>query len=124
MATTYLDHILCLQNVLLEAKQEYDLLQYICLEGMVAVTARSWKRTVTIALQAQASVTVITEISQATYERIKELEKQLASALEEFGDEIGADHPIVITARALANGESVASPSTAPASEATLNTAA
>lgn len=118
MATTNLDYLIRLQNVLLEAKQEYDLLQYISLDGMVAITARSCKRTVTVALQSPAAVAVFTELSQAVYERIKTLENELAVALEDFGEEIGADHSIITTARALANGESITDISAAPVSKA------
>lgn len=112
MATTNLDYLTRLQNVLLETKQGYDVLQYISLDGMVAVTVASTKRTVTIPLSNTAAVSVHTELTDAVYGRIKELEKELASAIDEFGEEIGIDHPLITTARALANGESIPEQST------------
>ncbi|MBX0293140.1 hypothetical protein K3G63_22030 [Hymenobacter sp. HSC-4F20] len=118
MATTNLDYLTRLQNVLIEAKQEYDVLQYISLDGMIEVTAGSAKRTVKIALQPGPAVAVFTELSQAAYERVQELEKELTSAINEFGDEIGADHPLIVTARALANGQSIPTQFTAPISRA------
>jgi len=116
MATTNLDYLTRLQNVLIETKQEYDVLQYISIDGMVDVTVSSVKRTVKIAIQPGPAVSVFTELSQAVYQRILELEKELASVIEEYQEEIGADHPMIIMARALANGESVAAQSTAPTS--------
>jgi sRNA-binding carbon storage regulator CsrA len=118
MSTTNLDYLIRLQNVLIETKQEYDVLQYISIDGMVDVTVSSVKRTVKIAIQPGPAVSVFSELSQAVYERIVELEKELASAIEEYQDEIGADHPLIATARALANGESLPVQSTAPTTRA------
>jgi hypothetical protein len=74
------DQLRRLQHLLATAKDEYDKLDFIMLEGPVQVTYHSLQRSVTVPIGGDDVGHINTMLAEAVLQRIETLEKQIVEA--------------------------------------------